>query len=249
MQRTLLSGSIALLLFAPAAATRAQAPAPATVWAGVYTTEQAERGKAAYEANCSSCHGPYLEGFRTTGSAKALAREPFMDRWDGGTLDELYDFIRTNMPKNVPDKVSDDVKLDILAYILQANEFPAGSSKVTASSLEGVRIQSKGGVTTPKNGMTVHAIGCVTQDGGKWMLTRATEPVRTRTDALSTGAELTANAAKSGNSTVELVDAFPEPVEQKGQKVEVKGLFVAGQAGQPAGINLLALQKLADSCQ
>ena len=248
MQRTLRGMSVALLCLAQAVATRAQAPA--TVWSGVYTTDQAARGKTAYDQNCSSCHGPYLEGFRTTGSAKALAREPFMDRWDGGTLDEIYQFIRANMPKQtgsfkVESKVTDEMKLEILAYILQFNEFPAGSTKLNPSALAGIQIQSKNGVTLPKNGTAVQAVGCLAQVGGKWVLTKATEPLRTRTDVLSTGKELAAISAKSGNATVELVDAYPEPTENKGQRVEVKGLYMAGQT---PGINLLALQKVADSC-
>lgn len=242
---TQLYATAAILFFAPLAVLMA-AETPVTVWAGVYSAEQAQRGKTAYDANCSSCHGPYLEGFRTTGSAKALAREPFMDRWDGGTLDELFEFMRTNMPRSGPERLSDDIKLDILAYILQVNEFPAGSTKLDATSLAGVRIQSKAGVRPPKNGMTVQAIGCVTQEGTKWMLTRATDPLRARTDALSSGAELAANAKKTGTTTVELVDAFPEPVEYKGQKIEVKGMFVNGQ---PPGINVLGLQKVADRCE
>jgi S-disulfanyl-L-cysteine oxidoreductase SoxD len=249
MQRLLSPTSIALLLLAWAAAIGAQAPA--TVWSGVYTAEQAARGKTAYDANCSGCHGPYLEGFRTTGSAKALAREPFLDRWDGGTVDELYQFIRDNMPKSTAairsDSVPDSAKVDIVAYILQVNEFPAGSSPLSPSNMAGVLIQSKGGIKTPKNGMTVQAVGCVAQIDGKWMLTKATEPVRTRNDALSSGAELEANAKKSGNATVELVDAYPEPAAFKGQKIEVKGLYLAG-IGKPPGINLLDLQKVSNNC-
>lgn len=242
MQRTLLCVSV-LLLF-PTVAIRAQAQTT-TVWSGVYTAEQAARGKAAYEADCTGCHGPYLEGFRSTGSAKALARDPFMDRWDGAPLDELYEFIRTMMPKANPDKVSDTAKLDILTYILQVNGFPAGSSSLAASGLAAIRMQSKEGIRPLKNGMTVQAVGCITQADGKWLLTRATEPTRARNDALSTGAELTANAKKSGTGTVALVDAYPEPTEFKGQKVEVKGMFVAGQT--PA-INLLGFQKVAETC-
>lgn len=249
MQRTLLCLSGGLLFLAAAVATRAQAPS--TVWSGVYTAEQAARGKTLYEENCSSCHGPFLEGFRSTGSAKALAREPFMDRWDGGTLDELYQFIRSNMPKNTTTApltklVTDDNKLDIVTYILQVNEFPAGSSTLTASALPRIEIQSKNGVTRPKNGTAVQAVGCVAEVNGKWMLTQATEPMRTRTDVLSTGKELAAISAKSGNSTVELVDAYPEPTEYKGQKVEVKGMYMAGKT---PGINLLGLQKVADNCK
>jgi hypothetical protein len=246
-KRTVICPSVALLCLAFVGAIRAQAPM--TVWSGVYTAEQAARGKAAYDENCSVCHGPYLEGFRSTGSAKALAREPFMDRWDGGTLDELYQFIRVNMPKAAAvtgaAKVSDETKLEIVTYILQVNGFPAGSTRLEPSLLPSIQIRSKEGIRPLKNGMTVEAVGCVTQEGNKWLLTKATDPMRTRTDKLSTGQELATNAKRSGSTTVELVDAYPEPTQYKGQKVEVKGLFVAART---PGINLIDLQKVADTC-
>lgn len=225
---------------------RAAGAQSATVWSGVYTTEQATRGKVTYDEFCSGCHGPYLEGFRSTGSAKALARDPFMDRWEGATLDELYQFMRAEMPKNAATKVSDAAKLDIVAYIMQVNEFPAGTAPLAPQGLAAVRIQSKDGARPLKSGMTVQAVGCVSQVGKQWLLTRATEPARTRTDVLSSGSDLAANAAKSGTATVALVDAIPEPKEYTNQKVEVKGLFLPGQ---PPGINILGLQKVADSCQ
>ncbi len=30
---------------------------PKTVWDGVYTAEESERGQVAFEMNCASCHG------------------------------------------------------------------------------------------------------------------------------------------------------------------------------------------------
>ena len=40
-------------------ALRTQEPAPSerSVWDGVYTEEQAKRGEALYEKQCSACHG------------------------------------------------------------------------------------------------------------------------------------------------------------------------------------------------
>src|SRR5271155_2019130 len=38
------------------------AQAPASVWAGVYTEQQAKRGDALYNHECAACHGEALEG-------------------------------------------------------------------------------------------------------------------------------------------------------------------------------------------
>ena len=38
------------------------AQAPRTVWDGVYTREQAQRGEKLYEQECGRCHGDDLTG-------------------------------------------------------------------------------------------------------------------------------------------------------------------------------------------
>ncbi|MEN9932217.1 MAG: hypothetical protein RIS17_790, partial [Pseudomonadota bacterium] len=40
-----------------------------SVWQGIYTTEQADRGSAVYAQRCGACHGAALNG---TGEAPAL---------------------------------------------------------------------------------------------------------------------------------------------------------------------------------
>ena len=52
--------SVIPITLAVALAAAAQTPRP--IWDGVYTTEQANRGKIAYVEQCASCHGLELGG-------------------------------------------------------------------------------------------------------------------------------------------------------------------------------------------
>src|SRR3974390_1863142 len=73
----------------------AQAPsagAQKTVWDGVYTADQAERGRIAFSNNCAECHGENLEG----GDGKALSGDQFWKDWKESTVGELLTFVKTN---------------------------------------------------------------------------------------------------------------------------------------------------------
>lgn len=96
------------------------------IWQGVYTSGQAERGKAAFNNACIRCHGEDLAG--TT--APALKGERFESSWGGGTIENLFVKIRDTMPPNFGTILDDQAKLDIVSYILQTNGFPAGSSEL-----------------------------------------------------------------------------------------------------------------------
>src|SRR5277367_6098028 len=98
-----------------------------SVWDGVYTDDQAKRGQALYNEKCSSCHGDTLMGGE---SAPALAGGEFLSNWNGLTLGDLFERIRTTMPQNRPGSVSRDANAQILAYMLSANQFPTGKTEL-----------------------------------------------------------------------------------------------------------------------
>ena len=98
-----------------------------SVWDGVYTAEQADRGQAAYLARCGSCHGALLSGGEV---APPLAGGDFLSNWNGLTLGDLFERIRTTMPADNPGKVSRETNAEILAYILRVNQFPAGTAEL-----------------------------------------------------------------------------------------------------------------------
>jgi mono/diheme cytochrome c family protein len=96
-----------------------------SVWDGVYTDGQAQRGQGAYNGNCASCHGDLLTGGEM---APPLAGGEFMSNWNGLTVGDLFERIRTTMPAGKPGKLTREMNADIVAYMLSFNKFPSGSS-------------------------------------------------------------------------------------------------------------------------
>jgi mono/diheme cytochrome c family protein len=112
-----------------------------SVWDGVYTEEQAKRGQARYNELCGSCHGDTLGGGE---SAPPLAGGEFMANWNTLTMGDLFDRTRSTMPQNKPGSMSREVNAEIMAYILSANQFPAGKEALPQSSevLRQIRIEA-----------------------------------------------------------------------------------------------------------
>jgi sugar lactone lactonase YvrE/mono/diheme cytochrome c family protein len=102
-----------------------------SVWDGVYTEAQAERGAQAYAENCGKCHGQGLTGLA---EAKPLTGPEFMSNWNGLSLGALFDRSRTTMPLDRPRSLSRETYADILAYILKFDGFPAGSGELDKRS-------------------------------------------------------------------------------------------------------------------
>ncbi len=107
----------------------AQPPAQTSrsVWDGIYTDVQAKRGQPLYGEQCASCHGATLEGGE---SAPALAGGEFLSNWNGLTVGDLFERMRTSMPLNKPGKLSREVNADILAFMLSVNQFPSGKTEL-----------------------------------------------------------------------------------------------------------------------
>ena len=79
------------------------------------------------------------------------------------------------------------------------------------------------------------------------MLTRVTEPVRTRDSASSTPEELsTLVALEPGPHTFELLNPYPSPDDHEGHRVEVKGLLI--RLTQPERINVSSVATVAPTC-
>jgi mono/diheme cytochrome c family protein len=102
-----------------------------SIWDGVYTEEQAARGNTGFNARCASCHGANLDG---TGEAPALTGAKFLSDFDGLSLGDLFDRIRTTMPQDNPGSLTRDQVAEILAFLLKANGLPAGSKELDRRS-------------------------------------------------------------------------------------------------------------------
>ena len=122
--------SVAAFLWFGVLASLAQESTPSdtrSVWDGVYTSEQSQRGQSAYADTCQSCHGDTLKG---AGEAPALSGPAFLNNWSGLPLGDLYERIRRSMPQDNPARATRLQKIDILAYILSFNKFPAGKTEL-----------------------------------------------------------------------------------------------------------------------
>jgi len=118
---------LALLLLGALVAEAQDASAP-SIWSGVFTAAQAKRGNDAYQASCSGCHGSDLRA--TDAEAVDLTGPPFRAKWNGKTLEERFETIRDTMPLGNANTLGDKTYMDILAFILQFNDFPAGNREL-----------------------------------------------------------------------------------------------------------------------
>ena len=100
-----------------------------TVWDGVYTREQADRGEKLYTDRCARCHGDTLQGIE---AAPALVGSVFYNNWEGETLDALFERMRTSMPLDRPGSLTRAENADILAYMLRSAEYPTGTMTLDA---------------------------------------------------------------------------------------------------------------------
>ena len=115
-------GVVVLLFFASTSMPRSEQSDTGAI---VYSEEQAHKGHDLYNVHCASCHGLSLEG---QGSLP-LSGATFRARWadDRHSVDDLFYIIRTLMPYEQPATLSKQEYIDIIAYILMVNGYPAGA--------------------------------------------------------------------------------------------------------------------------
>lgn len=99
-----------------------------TTWDSVFTASQAGRGETAYKRLCARCHMETLAG---GDEAVELTGSAFMGAWNGQSLGDLHERIRTSMPTDTPGVYDRKQITDVIAYMLRFNGFPAGSNELT----------------------------------------------------------------------------------------------------------------------
>lgn len=104
-----------------------------SIFDGVFTEAQVERGRIAYEDQCASCHGYDLV---SQAGAPHMVMPSFRYGWHGRTIAQKLEQIRTTMPQGFPESMSDQEYLEVIAYILDFNGYPSGDRKLDADQPE-----------------------------------------------------------------------------------------------------------------
>ena len=103
-----------------------------SVWDGIYTEEQAQRGAVTFDVECAGCHGPEGEG---GGLAPSTFGSTFTANYDGQTVAALFDRNKTTMPTGAEGTLTPEQYADTTAFILKTNGFPAGDKELPPQSM------------------------------------------------------------------------------------------------------------------
>jgi mono/diheme cytochrome c family protein len=120
--------ALSMLLLLGGLVADAQDAPGRSISSGVFTAAQAKRGETAYQASCSGCHGSDLRA--TDAEAVDLTGPAFRAKWNGKTLEERFETIRDTMPLGNANTLGDKTYMDVLAFILQFNDFPPGNQEL-----------------------------------------------------------------------------------------------------------------------
>lgn len=232
----LIRGSLAASVLAAAAAGVAQDRR--TVWDGVFNVEQAERGRLEFELYCTDCHQDLTNASDNT---------EFLRNWGEDNLVSLFDVVRESMPDNDPGSLTDAAYVDILAYLLDGNGFPAGDDELVIAELPAIRVEAADGPGEVPDASLVTISGCLSESDGRWMVSQATAPARTRDPSASSDEDLEAMIdAPLGVGTFELIYVFPAPRDRVGHRVEAKGFLI--RDADPDQINTSSVATIAAEC-
>jgi quinoprotein glucose dehydrogenase len=220
----------------PALVAIGQTTAHRTIWDGIYTDAQADRGSAAYSRSCVGCHALTPEG------KAPLVGDAFWKSFSQKTTGDLVGFISAYMPNGAPGTLSAPTYEDIAAFLLKSNGFPAGSSELTQSTGAGTQIIPRDGSTELPDSALARVVGCLTRSGGEWMVTNATTPERA--ESASQPAQDATRPLGSHRLALKFVVTKLDPLA--GSRVAVSGLLIG--AGGVDGINVTTVNRVADKC-
>ena len=134
--------AIVLFCIVASALTCAVAAASRSVLDGVYTKAQAVRGQTVYREECAKCHSENLAGGE---GSPSLVGEEFTSKWIGKSVNSLFELTRKTMPSDDPARLSRRQYADLIAYLLSANEYPAGEKELgnAPEALNNIRIEAR----------------------------------------------------------------------------------------------------------
>ena len=103
----------------PEPAPEPETAAATTIWDGVYTSAQADRGQETAQSVCFACH-----------SQSEWQNPMFIRVWSGRPIHQMWENLRMTMPYDSPGRLSAQEYADVVAYMLELNGVPAGESEL-----------------------------------------------------------------------------------------------------------------------
>ena len=235
---------LAFIVGLTAVASAQSASSTITIWQGVYSEGQAARGQVEYDSHCARCHRDDLGGYNSI-----LKGSRFMQKFRESSLDLLFDKTKTTMPRGAPASLTDKTYVDIVAYLLKANEFPAGAQELRVEDMAGIQVVGKDGPEPVPDFSLVRVVGCLmpSASDGAWMMTRSTDPVRTGNPQPAPGEKEAAERIALGPKTYRLLaSAAYKPELHNGHKVEVRGFLIRRPTEDR--LNITSLETLDPDC-
>lgn len=103
---------------------------------GIFSAEQAQRGRSGFLWNCMECHE--LEEYTAAGA--------YLEEMEGKPVWEVFEFIWSEMPEDNPSWLEPEEYADILAYILSVYGMPSGDQELPTdkATLEDIVIEGPG---------------------------------------------------------------------------------------------------------
>lgn len=86
---------------------------------GIYTADQAAKGKAKYDEVCASCHQP--SKFSGAEFSRAFGGKPLVE----------IDAAMAEMPMDNPGSLKRDEVASLIAFFLEMNKYPAGTTPLS----------------------------------------------------------------------------------------------------------------------
>jgi mono/diheme cytochrome c family protein len=147
MRRHIIAIVASVVVLSAAVGVRASMPSTnpgpqKTTLDAIYTKAQADGAKAQFDKICAECHA-FTVAAKKQAADLPLGDEPFFKKWEGKTIDELVSVIVLTMPNDGSAIVSEAEALNLMAYVLQQNGFPAGATPLTKEASAAVLARPK----------------------------------------------------------------------------------------------------------
>ena len=128
-----------LIAVAPLETMRAQAPAGQAGGRGavapaeaLFTSAQAAAGQVAYQRSCASCHGALVDDGDSAPPLRGLPA--FLGKYAGKPVADLFTYVSTKMPAGNPASLTGAEYAQIIAYVLQQNNFATGRKELASDA-------------------------------------------------------------------------------------------------------------------